>query len=180
MMEIDVGALRQERGRTLEREFLLRDAGLDYRGDRYRVGRPARVRARLVNTGKAVRAEVAGHLDLECTCDRCLDPFSFGVDVAYAEEFLTPAQAVRAGVEGGGSDDGHVRRTVVQADLVSLDEGFWQAVILSLPMKRLCRPDCRGICPRCGRNRNHDRCACPEREADPRLAALERLMRGES
>lgn len=155
---------------------MLPQAGFDYQGDHYRMERPATLSARLRSTGKGIRAEVAGHLDLVSRCDRCLDPFSFGVDVRYAEEFLSPAQAAAAGVEGEVSDDGHVRRVVYQGDTVSLDEGFWQNVILSLPMKRLCRPECRGICPRCGRNRNRDRCACPASEVDPRLAVLERLL----
>ncbi|HEV8596474.1 MAG TPA: DUF177 domain-containing protein, partial [Candidatus Dormibacteraeota bacterium] len=39
----------------------------------------------------------------------------------------------------------------------------------------LCREDCRGLCPVCGGNRNLVTCACPERAADPRLAALKDL-----
>ncbi|HEU5319946.1 MAG TPA: DUF177 domain-containing protein, partial [Methylomirabilota bacterium] len=43
---------------------------------------------------------------------------------------------------------------------------------LALPMKPLCRADCRGLCPVCGANRNVTECACPARPLDPRLAVL--------
>ncbi|MBI3635882.1 MAG: DUF177 domain-containing protein, partial [Candidatus Rokubacteria bacterium] len=46
---------------------------------------------------------------------------------------------------------------------------------LALPMKPLCRPDCRGLCPLCGGNRNVVSCTCETRPPDPRLAALRDL-----
>jgi uncharacterized protein len=49
------------------------------------------------------------------------------------------------------------------------------ALLPALPFAPLCRPDCLGLCPRCGGNRNLDECACLEAEADPRWAALEGL-----
>jgi uncharacterized protein len=48
---------------------------------------------------------------------------------------------------------------------------------LALPMKPLCRADCRGLCPACGGNRNATDCGCGSRPADPRLAPLEALKR---
>jgi uncharacterized protein len=46
---------------------------------------------------------------------------------------------------------------------------------LALPMKPLCRDDCRGLCPVCGGNRNLVACACAQRTPDPRLAVLKDL-----
>ena len=48
---------------------------------------------------------------------------------------------------------------------------------LALPMKALCRADCRGICPMCGGNRNVTDCRCEARSPDPRLLPLEALRR---
>jgi len=47
---------------------------------------------------------------------------------------------------------------------------------LSLPMKPLCRPDCRGLCPQCGTNLNRGACACRREWDDPRLTALKTLV----
>jgi len=52
-----------------------------------------------------------------------------------------------------------------------------EQVLLALPMKVICRSDCRGLCPNCGANLNHEECRCETHAADPRLAPLARLSR---
>jgi len=49
-----------------------------------------------------------------------------------------------------------------------------------LPMKPLCRDDCKGLCPQCGTNWNNGTCTCTTEWEDPRLAALKGLVKGES
>jgi uncharacterized protein len=50
-----------------------------------------------------------------------------------------------------------------------------EQMLLILPMKVICRSDCRGLCPHCGANLNSEDCRCEARSADPRLAPLARL-----
>jgi uncharacterized protein len=50
-----------------------------------------------------------------------------------------------------------------------------EQVLLTIPMKVICRSDCRGLCPHCGANLNHEECRCESHAADPRLAPLARL-----
>jgi len=50
-----------------------------------------------------------------------------------------------------------------------------EQVLLSLPMKVICQSDCRGLCPSCGANLNHEECRCETHKSDPRLAPLARL-----
>ena len=57
-------------------------------------------------------------------------------------------------------------------DLASL---LWEEFSLALPVKPLCRPDCRGLCPECGKNLNEGACSCSRDSGDPRLAALRQL-----
>ncbi len=57
-------------------------------------------------------------------------------------------------------------------DLASL---LWEEFSLALPVKPLCRPDCRGLCPVCGKNLNEGACGCSRDSGDPRLAALRQL-----
>ena len=54
-------------------------------------------------------------------------------------------------------------------DLASL---LWEEFALALPVKPLCRSDCKGICPVCGKNLNEGACQCSRNSGDPRLAAL--------
>ena len=60
---------------------------------------------------------------------------------------------------------------------LELDAGslLWEQFLLALPDKPLCRPDCRGLCPSCGGNRNEGGCICHGEEGDQRLAPLKNL-----
>jgi uncharacterized protein len=51
----------------------------------------------------------------------------------------------------------------------------WEEFSLALPVKPLCRANCKGLCPTCGCNRNHESCACATAEVDLRLAGLRGL-----
>ena len=57
-----------------------------------------------------------------------------------------------------------------------LDELVEEDLILDQPSKRLCKEDCRGLCPQCGKNQNEGSCGCEQKTVDPRLAALQQLL----
>ena len=59
---------------------------------------------------------------------------------------------------------------------LDVDEFVYSEVILDLPSKHLCEPDCKGICPNCGKNLNKGECGCETHEVDPRLAKLMELL----
>lgn len=50
-------------------------------------------------------------------------------------------------------------------------------LVLNLPLKRLCKIDCQGLCPICGQDRNLSHCNCEEDIVDPRLQALKQLLK---
>ena len=106
-------------------------------------------------------------------CDRCLEDATFPVehdfDLLYRpallegerpEEELDESAADLAFYEGGG---------------LELKTALREQVLLALPMQRTCRPDCKGICPVCGQNRNQTVCGCEVRPVDDRWAALKNL-----
>jgi len=62
-----------------------------------------------------------------------------------------------------------------QKDSLLLEDVLREQVLLSLPVRTLCKPDCKGLCPRCGKNRNLEACTCEEGPADPRWEALSGL-----
>ena len=96
----------------------------------------------------------------EGECVRCLGPAA-GRLVATVREFCS---------EGADPELGYA----MTADWLDLEPIAHDACILELPLAPLCRPDCLGLCPSCGVNRNHETCTCTE-EADPRWAALSGL-----
>jgi uncharacterized protein len=63
---------------------------------------------------------------------------------------------------------------------LDLDELVYTEIIISLPMKHLCRKDCKGICSSCGKNLNEEECSCNKKQIDPRLQALADLLKEEN
>jgi uncharacterized protein len=105
------------------------------------------------------------------TCSRCLESFPAHVEVPI-DVRLVPRPPAGDSVELEADDLDVDFYTDDQLDLARVVE---TETTLALPMKPLCRPDCRGLCPVCGANRNVVACACATRPADPRLAVLRDL-----
>ena len=83
-----------------------------------------------------------------------------------------------------GIDQGSSERSINTAETeigyyqeggLLLEDVLREQVLLSLPAKTLCREDCKGLCPRCGRDLNSEPCACDTAPADPRWTALSDL-----
>jgi uncharacterized protein len=60
--------------------------------------------------------------------------------------------------------------------IVDLSELIRQTLLVNLPLQPLCRAECAGLCPQCGKNLNEGPCDCPTETVDPRFAALESLL----
>ena len=112
---------------------------------------------------------------LECPCSRCLDPFTVAVDSPFDLLFLPDETA-------GADDEQEIREEDVgvsyyKDDVIDLGEVMREQFYLALPMKPLCREDCRGLCPVCGVNRNRETCACKIDWVDPRMESLRKLLK---
>ena len=107
-------------------------------------------------------------------CSRCLEPVTSPV-AAAVDLHLVPPPSGRQGEIELGADDLEV--DFYQGDELDVAGLLRSETALALPMKPLCRADCRGLCPVCGGNRNLTPCRCETRSADPRLAPLEALRR---
>ena len=64
---------------------------------------------------------------------------------------------------------------IAENNIVDIDALVEEEIHLFLPAKMLCKEDCKGICPNCGKNLNKEVCSC-KKEVDPRMAALLQLL----
>jgi uncharacterized protein len=101
-------------------------------------------------------------------CGRCLEVFPVGVRAPLDLHFVP---------RPSGGDTIELSTDDFETDFYADDQLDLGAVVqtettLALPMKPLCRPDCRGLCPVCGANRNLVICGCPDPAPDARFAAL--------
>ncbi len=119
---------------------------------------------------------VRGQLDtsVETECSRCLCFFKAPVTIQMEDEFY-PTIDVESGVPLANPEDPDAF-SIDSQHILDLSEAVRQYAGLSLPMKPLCRPDCRGLCPKCGRNLNEGQCPCPENTTDARWAKLQELF----
>jgi uncharacterized protein len=111
-----------------------------------------------------VRGRLSARLAMQC--GRCLEPFTLPVEQDLDLFYLRR----RAEDEAAEEDEVELAdRDMVIAyhdgDELDLGEIVREQFFLTVPLKRLCREDCRGLCPTCGSNRNDARCECPPPEA---------------
>jgi DUF177 domain-containing protein len=127
---------------------------------------PEKVKAELVfsRATSGTVFELRFQTRLHGPCYRCLADAVIDVDVAAREYQATSAE---------GSDE--LRTPYVANDQLDLSAWARDALVLELPDKILCRPDCAGLCPVCGRDLNSDPHVHDEQQLDPRWAALSEL-----
>ena len=104
---------------------------------------------------------VKGHVKvvMEADCDRCLELTALPIDADF-ELYYRPVTEDGYGEEKA-IDDGEAEMGFYEGDGVELNDVLREFILLTLPMQRVCREDCKGICPVCGQNRNQKECAVP-------------------
>ncbi len=118
---------------------------------------------------------VQGHLAalIPQVCGRCLEAFTFRAMAEVDTRFAPRPPAARDQKVELTPDD--LELDFYDNDLLDLNRLIQTEAMLGLPMKPLCRDECRGLCLVCGGNRNSNPCACEVRLPDPRLAVLKTL-----
>jgi len=117
-----------------------------------------------------IRIKGGFHGAFEAPCARCVEPVQhqlsgdfdllfrpLGVDAIGSEHAITTPET-EIGYYGNGG--------------LALEDVLREQVLLSLPARTLCQPDCKGLCPRCGQNLNEAACSCDSGPSDPRWGAL--------
>ena len=101
---------------------------------------------------------------IELICSRCLETFIYPIDIVIEERFTN---------NDSNSEEGIV---FVIGDIINITEIVESAIISSLPIKRLCNEDCKGLCQNCGVNLNKETCDCNNEDVDIRLSELKALF----
>lgn len=119
--------------------------------------------------------DVKGSGLLDCTCSRCNEPFD--LPLAVSSQFLGSKDADLAarGAHTLGTQDLDV--VFMPEDEVDEEALVKEQVQLQVPMHPLCKEDCLGLCPQCGKNWNKGKCSCnPEPLKEP--SALAKALSG--
>jgi len=115
-----------------------------------------------------LKGKFAGKFQVPCA--RCIEP----AEIPLSADFDLVFRPL-------GADSGAPERSITadeaeigyyQKDSLLLEDVLREQVVFSLPVRMLCKPDCKGLCPRCGANRNIQPCTCDAGPSDPRWEAL--------
>jgi len=103
-------------------------------------------------------------------CDRCIEDFEQPVSGRYTMFY------VYDDLDTATYPADEVQVITPDTPVIDLSEDVRQTVLLSVPLKLLCKEDCKGLCPRCGVNRNQRDCECQETEDSSPWRGLEGYM----
>jgi uncharacterized protein len=118
--------------------------------------------------GVDLRARLEARASIPCS--RCLESYEAPIESDF--ELILVPDAAEFGVGESRMERRGSLMFYAKGGRAELDAIVLEQIYLNLPIKPLCRPDCQGLCPTCGANRNRLKCGCRSEELDPRLAPL--------
>jgi len=124
-------------------------------------------------TLRCVKSKVLGvdaeiDVTLNIPCDRCLEDVKKRIFIKTSKEF----DLTKSSIDECSDEDFEDFSRFIEGTNFDLDEFVHGEILFNLPMKVLCKEDCKGFCNRCGTNLNHNMCGCDTTELDPRMAKI--------
>ncbi len=126
---------------------------------------PVRVRGSAVAKDGFVQLEACASFDFSVPCDRCARQTDRHFEYSFSHALVRSLE-----------NEGDGRFIEVRGEELDLDELMREDILLELPTKFLCREDCRGICPVCGKNLNDGPCGCDPQADEARFDILKNLI----
>ncbi len=118
------------------------------------------VQGQATNLGEdGIHVDIRVDATLQRECARCLRDVQLPVEIEAEETFHESGEA-----------------PLITEGTIDVEPVIHEAIVLAEPMRVLCTPDCRGLCPRCGKDLNEGPCGCADDDQDPRLASLAKLL----
>lgn len=169
MLRLDLALLDREGSVLVEAQIPADDPMWEGLGFSLQDSAQVRLHASVAGTGEVV---VRGDVTMSVVqgCRRCLEPVSGKMTTDVTMVFL-PSDI--PGVE----DDGDARVFDAKASELDLIVPVREELVLGIDLYVVCDPECKGLCPRCGVNRNTDSCDCTVGESDSRWDALRALQK---
>ncbi|GAW91080.1 YceD family protein [Calderihabitans maritimus] len=166
-MKIDIQEIKKRTGASQKYQLREMIASLTLGEDRLDFTQPVEAQLTAINTGETilVRGEIRTEVRLRCA--RCLETYRYSLTADFEEEFQD-----RTVVHGEPEEGIHL----YEGNYIDLKEQVEENLLLAVPMKALCRHNCKGLCSLCGQNLNEAQCNCEREDIDPRLAVLKDLL----
>lgn len=131
---------------------------------------PLKVEGEITNTAGYMRMTLTMSVDYQTVCARCLKPVCgcFSLDL---EKTVAPRNLL-GDIDESRLDD----YAIIEDGFLDMDEPLLEQIEMEFPVRFLCDEDCKGLCPKCGKDLNEGECGCVTEEVDPRLEPLRKLL----
>ena len=165
-MQIHLSDITDSEGKHIQLQPELELDKISFQMGDYPILEKTPVELEITNTGnKVLELKGIGSVTVGIPCDRCLEQVA--VKIPYEiEQKLDMKKSDTERVQDLDEND-----YLTGMDL-DVDRLVYLEVLMSWPLKVLCKEDCKGICSRCGKNLNKGSCGCAEEPKDPRMAAI--------
>ena len=131
--------------------------------------KPVKVFGNVINIGGSLELSASVSAEFSFECDRCCETFDEVFECSFDE--------VLKKEDSRAEDDENPDAVYFQGNSIELDEIVLNNIIVALPLKRLCKDDCKGLCAKCGQNLNQGECSCDIRNTDPRFDVLDEFFK---
>lgn len=170
-MLIHLFEILSQEGKTVQETVEFSSDRICFQLGEFKIRSKQPVELTIVNTGHKV-LEIKGKtsMKVEIPCDRCLEKVLVEIPLSFSRKVdmkLTEEERVRELDESS---------YLIGTDL-DVDRLVYLEVLMSWPLKVLCKQDCKGICSQCGKNLNEGPCDCKDEPKDPRMAAISDIFR---
>ena len=159
-MEISVKPLLRGEVRSVDFEYKI---PLEYKENGYELVNNATVNGTIKDMGGYMQLDAECKTGYKTRCARCLKELDGSHSITFTRPVATKLEA---------DDEEEEYLIVNENSAVNIDEAITEELYLSLPFRNLCKEDCKGLCIKCGCNKNETECSCVTKEIDPRWAAL--------
>ena len=163
-MKIQISDIISGKDRSKKIDEIFEIESFEFEGDIIKSITPCKVSGVMNSDGDILVIRANIKTDLEMVCSRCLDTFIYPIDIDIEERFTNNPDLEDEGI------------MFVDGDTINITEVIENCIISTLPIKRLCKEDCKGLCPECGVNKNVENCNCIDYDVDIRLAKLRELF----
>ena len=126
--------------------------------------KPIILKGSLNLVGDIINLEARLTTELSLACSRCLEKFSYPLEIEINEQFSR---------NKNNEDDDII---LIEGDKLDITDTIENSIFLDLPVTKLCKEDCKGLCQHCGADLNKSSCNCTEKNEDPRFTELKNLF----
>jgi uncharacterized protein len=172
-MIIDLNELRKK-NTPLHVEADFGEKQLNFRSPLASLQNRTHSQLRVLLSGERVLVDGRIQGDLEVTCCRCAKGFPQHVEKEFSVEYWPDPKVTHEGEEMELSYD-DLEIGFYREDKIDLSALVAEQILLDIPMKPVCREDCKGLCDQCGADLNEEVCGCERKKLDPRWAVLAKI-----